>query len=142
METKNENDLIPGLKGSFSVIHSLARINLYECLISAFREFLVNLMAAPGTLLPADIFNAKDTTIFKPYNPKVSRIPSLHHSNDVGISSAKPTSGLEEGSSQNFGAEAISLMDGKLGYGRTESVPSSSGVCRMKFTLFLQHLLD
>ncbi|XP_008450756.2 serine/threonine-protein kinase EDR1 [Cucumis melo] len=91
------------------------------------REFLVDLMGAPGTLLPADTVNAKDTTNFKPYNPKVSRIPSLHHSNDVGISSARPTLGHEEGSSQNFGAEAISLIDGKLSYGRTESVPSSSG---------------
>ncbi|XP_038878665.1 serine/threonine-protein kinase EDR1 isoform X1 [Benincasa hispida] len=90
------------------------------------REFLVDLMAAPGTLLPADIFNAKDTTNFKPYNPKVSKIPSLHHSKD-GISSAKPSSALEEGSSKNFEAEAISLVDGKLSYGRAESVPSSSG---------------
>lgn len=97
-------------------------------LLSAFREFLVDLMAAPGTLIPADILNAKDTTTSKPYNPKVSKIPSLHYSNDVGVSSVKPTSSLEEGSSQNFEAEASSLLDGKLSYGRTESVPSSSGV--------------
>ena len=84
-------------------------------------------MAAPGTLIPADILSAKDTTSIKPYNPKVSKIPSLHHYNDAGISSAKPTSLLEEGSSQNFEAEASSLVDEKLSYGRTESVPSSSG---------------
>ncbi|XP_023515854.1 serine/threonine-protein kinase EDR1-like [Cucurbita pepo subsp. pepo] len=91
------------------------------------REFLVDLMAAPGTLIPADILSAKDTTSIKPYNPKVSKISSLHHYNDAGISSAKPTSLLEEGSSQNFEAEASSLVDEKLSYGRTESVPSSSG---------------
>ncbi|KAL5070480.1 hypothetical protein RYX36_021367 [Vicia faba] len=33
------------------------------------REFLVDLMAAPGTLIPADILNAKDNA-FKSYNPK------------------------------------------------------------------------
>ncbi|XP_023531003.1 serine/threonine-protein kinase EDR1-like isoform X2 [Cucurbita pepo subsp. pepo] len=91
------------------------------------REFLVDLMAAPGTLIPADVLNAKDTTMLKPYNPKVSKISSLHYSNDVEISSTKPTPSLEESSSQNYEAEASSLVDGKLGYGRTESVPSSSG---------------
>ncbi|XP_022155390.1 serine/threonine-protein kinase EDR1 [Momordica charantia] len=91
------------------------------------REFLVDLMAAPGTLIPADILSAKDTTTLKPYNPNISKIPSLHSSNDVGISSGKPMSSLDEGSSQNLEAEAGLLMDGKPGYGRTESVPSSSG---------------
>ncbi|CAI8604853.1 unnamed protein product [Vicia faba] len=33
------------------------------------RDFLVDLMAAPGTLIPADILNAKDNA-FKSYNPK------------------------------------------------------------------------
>lgn len=84
-------------------------------------------MAAPGTLIPADILSAKDTTTLKPYNPNISKIPSLHSSNDVGISSGKPMSSLDEGSSQNLEAEAGLLMDGKPGYGRTESVPSSSG---------------
>ncbi|GKV27420.1 hypothetical protein SLEP1_g36593 [Rubroshorea leprosula] len=36
------------------------------------REFLVDLMAAPGTLLPADIFSAKDTAL-KSYNPSITK---------------------------------------------------------------------
>ncbi|XP_022744697.1 serine/threonine-protein kinase EDR1-like [Durio zibethinus] len=58
------------------------------------REFLVDLMAAPGTLIPADILSAKDTT-FKPYNPIISNLQS---SDDV-YSRAKPLNG--EGSSQH-----------------------------------------
>ncbi|KAL4324786.1 hypothetical protein GQ457_11G010300 [Hibiscus cannabinus] len=36
------------------------------------RESLVDVMAAPGTLIPADILSAKDTT-FKPHNPVISK---------------------------------------------------------------------
>ena len=108
-------------------MYTCIKTNCYEHVVCAFREFLVDLMAAPGTLIPADVLNAKDTTMLKPYNPKVSKISSLHYSNDVEISSTKPTPSLEESSSQNYEAEASSLVDGKLGYGRTESVPSSSG---------------
>ncbi|XVE62871.1 hypothetical protein DITRI_Ditri06bG0154700 [Diplodiscus trichospermus] len=60
------------------------------------REFLVDLMAAPGTLIPADILSAKDTT-FKPYNPIISNLPTLQ-SSDYIYSKAKPLNG--EGSCQ------------------------------------------
>ncbi|XWS42468.1 hypothetical protein CRYUN_Cryun16bG0016400 [Craigia yunnanensis] len=61
------------------------------------REFLVDLMAAPGTLIPADILSAKDTT-FKPYNPIISNISTLQ-SPDYVYSRAKPLN--DEGSSQH-----------------------------------------
>ncbi|QHN77656.1 Serine/threonine-protein kinase [Arachis hypogaea] len=61
------------------------------------REFLVDLMAAPGTLIPADISSTKDTA-FKSYNPKV--VPSLPSSNEIGSSYSTPIP-ADEGSSQN-----------------------------------------
>ncbi|XWS64649.1 hypothetical protein CRYUN_Cryun05aG0020800 [Craigia yunnanensis] len=87
------------------------------------REFLVDLMAAPGTRIPADILSAKDTTS-KPYNPIISNIPTLQSSEDV-YSRAKPFNG--EGSSQHpvinsglpFGCGSSS--------GSTESLSSLSG---------------
>ncbi|KDP23616.1 hypothetical protein JCGZ_23449 [Jatropha curcas] len=69
------------------------------------REFLVDLMADPGTLIPADVLSAKDTN-FISCNPNISKFPGLHSSNDIVYSKPKPLSG--EGSSQN------SSMDGRL----------------------------
>ncbi|XP_057725590.1 serine/threonine-protein kinase EDR1-like [Arachis stenosperma] len=60
------------------------------------REFLVDLMAAPGTLIPADISSTKDSA-FKSYNPKV--VPSLPSSNEIGSYSTPIPA--DEGSSQN-----------------------------------------
>ncbi|KAI9098949.1 hypothetical protein K1719_024716 [Acacia pycnantha] len=59
------------------------------------REFLVDLMAAPGTLIPADL-SAKDTA-FKPYNPKI--LPSLQSSKESGFSYSGQISSDGEGSS-------------------------------------------
>ena len=70
----------------FNLFLLLHRSNVY---FSAFREFLVDLMEAPGTLIPADILSAKETT-FKPYNPKINKIPSLHSSNDIGVAYLRP----------------------------------------------------
>ncbi|KAI3781176.1 hypothetical protein L2E82_11181 [Cichorium intybus] len=39
-------------------------------------EFLVDLMAAPGTLIPADIFSGKDPSL-KPYIPKSTKPPGV-----------------------------------------------------------------
>ena len=64
---------------------------------SAFREFLVDLMAAPGTLIPADISSTKDSA-FKSYNPKI--LPSLPSSKETGFSYSRPIPS-DEGSSQN-----------------------------------------
>ncbi|XP_061946108.1 serine/threonine-protein kinase EDR1-like isoform X4 [Populus nigra] len=45
------------------------------------REFLVDLMAAPGTLIPADVPSAKDNTF---------KIPSLRSTNDTGVVFTRP----------------------------------------------------
>lgn len=44
-------------------------------------EFLVDLMGAPGTLIPVDIFSNKDTSL-KPYIPKLSKVSNLQTTND------------------------------------------------------------
>ncbi|KAK8531677.1 hypothetical protein V6N12_053141 [Hibiscus sabdariffa] len=52
------------------------------------RESLVDLMAAPGTLIPADILSAKDTT-FKPHNPVISKEIEYQTSTQLHLRSAK-----------------------------------------------------
>lgn len=47
-------------------------------------EFLVDLMGAPGTLIPADVLSAKDAS-FKTYSPKLNKIPSLPSNSDSGV---------------------------------------------------------
>ncbi|KAI4301881.1 hypothetical protein L6164_035118 [Bauhinia variegata] len=64
------------------------------------REFLVDLMAAPGTLIPADILSAKDTAL-KSCNPKI--LPSLQSARETGYSYSRPMESHGEGSSQNSG---------------------------------------
>ncbi|KAJ7973436.1 MAP kinase kinase kinase-like protein [Quillaja saponaria] len=63
------------------------------------REFLVDLMAAPGTIIPADILSAKDA-VFRPFNPKMGEIPSFQSSNDPGFLYSRPVASHGEGSSQ------------------------------------------
>ncbi|XP_017977303.1 PREDICTED: serine/threonine-protein kinase EDR1 [Theobroma cacao] len=88
------------------------------------REFLVDLMAAPGTLIPADILSVKDTT-FKPYNPIISNISTLQSSDDGVYSRAKPLNG--EGSSQNPAINNSLPLDWGSTSGNAESLPSLSG---------------
>ncbi|XP_058000499.1 serine/threonine-protein kinase EDR1 isoform X2 [Hevea brasiliensis] len=90
------------------------------------REFLVDLMADPGTLLPADVLSVKDTT-FRSYNPKTSRISGLHASNESGIlyAGSKPLSG--EGSSQNSSVDGSLPLDRRLSADSVESSASFSG---------------
>ncbi|PKI67922.1 hypothetical protein CRG98_011518, partial [Punica granatum] len=85
------------------------------------REFLVDLMAAPGTLIPADISSAKEN---KAYNPKMSKIPSL--SNDPGIFYSRPKPLPGEGSSQSSVAESNSRFDGRPISEKPDSLPSFS----------------
>ncbi|XP_022719233.1 serine/threonine-protein kinase EDR1-like isoform X1 [Durio zibethinus] len=87
------------------------------------REFLVDLMAASGTLIPADILSAKDST-FKPYNPIISNIPTLQSSDDV-YSRAKPLHG--EGSSQHPVINSCLPFDWGSSSGSAESLSSLSG---------------
>ncbi|GMI84991.1 ENHANCED DISEASE RESISTANCE 1 [Hibiscus trionum] len=87
------------------------------------REFLVDLMAAPGTLIPADILSAKDTN-FKPYNPVISSIPTLQLSDDV-CSREKPLN--DKGSSQHTLINSSQLFNWGSNSGSAESLSSLSG---------------
>ncbi|MED6120786.1 Serine/threonine-protein kinase edr1 [Stylosanthes scabra] len=60
------------------------------------RECLVDLMAAPGTLIPTDISNSKDPS-FKPYNPKV--LPSLPCTKEIDYPDTRPMLSHGESSS-------------------------------------------
>ncbi|XP_076913591.1 serine/threonine-protein kinase EDR1-like [Bidens hawaiensis] len=51
------------------------------------REFLVDLMAAPGTLIPADIFNASKDSSLKPYIPKSSKLSGFDTYEDFELPS-------------------------------------------------------
>ncbi|KAJ6928938.1 hypothetical protein NC652_012947 [Populus alba x Populus x berolinensis] len=81
------------------------------------REFLVDLMAAPGTLIPADVPSAKDSTF---------KIPAPH-SNQTGVvfARSKPLTG--EGTSQNSSVDGISPLDRILSSENAEFLPSFSG---------------
>ncbi|WCJ43994.1 Protein kinase superfamily protein [Euphorbia peplus] len=87
------------------------------------REFLVDLMADPGTLIPADILSAKDTT-FLPHNPNINKLPGHDFSNDSEVinSGRNPLSG--EGSSQNSSVDGCLPQDKRLSTGTVESVSS------------------
>ncbi|XP_054804335.1 serine/threonine-protein kinase EDR1-like isoform X2 [Prosopis cineraria] len=75
------------------------------------REFLVDLMAAPGTLIPADL-SAKDTA-FKPYNPKI--LPRLQSNKESGFPYSRQTSSYGEESSQiSVERGGSSPLNGKL----------------------------
>ncbi|KAL5566942.1 hypothetical protein UlMin_030106 [Ulmus minor] len=90
------------------------------------REFLVDLMAAPGTLIPADIPSAKDTMLGL-YNPNISKFPALYSFNDTGVAYPKPNPFEGEGSSQNNIAESSSILDRRPRSENAESLPTSSG---------------
>lgn len=91
------------------------------------REFLVDLMGAPGTLIPADILSAKDSSL-KSYNPKLSKIPTLQASKDPGgvYSRPKPLLGDYEGSSQTSTIENSLPQDRKASSEKIESLDSFS----------------
>ncbi|XP_057540527.1 serine/threonine-protein kinase EDR1 isoform X2 [Amaranthus tricolor] len=87
------------------------------------REFLVDLMAAPGTLIPADVLSVKDFSA-PALNQKLNKIPSLQPSKDLDFLSARPkplNSLLVEGTPADnfdFGRNSVS--------GKVELLPSSS----------------
>ncbi|XAR54550.1 Non-specific serine/threonine protein kinase [Bertholletia excelsa] len=74
-------------------------------------EFLVDLMGAPGTLIPADILSANNTS-FNSYNPKLSKIPSLQtiHDSEKFYPIPKPLLGeLESGTQSSAVQTAVQL---------------------------------
>ncbi|KAJ6996181.1 serine/threonine-protein kinase EDR1-like [Populus alba x Populus x berolinensis] len=85
--------------------------------VNIIKEFLVDLMAAPGTLIPADVPSAKDTTF---------KIPAPH-SNQTGVvfARSKPLTG--EGTNQNSSVDGISPLDRILSSENAEFLPSFSG---------------
>ncbi|RDY08419.1 Serine/threonine-protein kinase EDR1, partial [Mucuna pruriens] len=91
------------------------------------REFLVDLMAAPGTLIPADILSTKDSA-FKSYNPKI--LPSIPSTKDTEFSYSRPIQPSHgEGSSQNSVIKNQSLpWNGKPYFEKSE--PSILGLSR------------
>lgn len=82
-------------------------------------------MAAPGTLIPADL-SAKDTA-FKPH--KANILPSLQSSMESGFSYSRQTPSDGEGSSQ------ISKMPDRATSSLQEKLPSSAGTLLYKGTL-------
>ncbi|BAT95001.1 hypothetical protein LR48_Vigan10g094900 [Vigna angularis] len=95
------------------------------------REFLVDLMAAPGTLIPlmpADILSTKDSAFNKAFNPKI--LPNLPSSKDTEFSYSRPIEPSHgEGSSQNPVIKDHSLpWNGKSYVEKSE--PSNIGLRR------------
>ncbi|MCL7037285.1 hypothetical protein MKW94_005599 [Papaver nudicaule] len=70
------------VKGSHYTGIDDAAVNIIK--LDNEREFLVDLMAAPGTLIPADILSIKDAS-FNSYNPRLSKIPTSGSANDSGF---------------------------------------------------------
>ncbi|KAF4358270.1 hypothetical protein G4B88_027747 [Cannabis sativa] len=87
------------------------------------REFLVDLMADPGTLIPVDVPNAKDS-IYRPYNPNISKVPARYSLNNTGLSYSTQKPFQDEGSSHNPMVENSSVQDGRPR--PIESVPAFS----------------
>ena len=83
-------------------------------------------MGAPGTLIPADILSAKDSSL-KSYNPKLSKIPTLPASKDYGgvYSRPKPLIG-DESSSQTSTIDSRFFQDRKTSSEKIESSDSFS----------------
>ncbi|KAI7736665.1 hypothetical protein M8C21_009130 [Ambrosia artemisiifolia] len=71
------------------------------------REFLVDLMAAPGTLIPADIFSASKDSSLKSYMPKSNKLPGFVPSKDFGLSSNHFKNGQNVEVQNNVGEEPL-----------------------------------
>ncbi|KNA14796.1 hypothetical protein SOVF_104290 [Spinacia oleracea] len=82
------------------------------------REFLVDLMAAPGTLIPSDVLNMKDSPV-PVYNQKLNKIPSLQPTNArLKPVNSRPSGGSPVENNSHFGRNSV--------IGKIESLPSSS----------------
>ncbi|XP_057502158.1 serine/threonine-protein kinase EDR1-like isoform X2 [Actinidia eriantha] len=95
-------------------------------------EFLVDLMGAPGTLIPADILSTKDTSSFNSYHPNLSKFPNLQttYDSEVFYPIPKPLLGELGGSSQSSVVENSFPLGRKSFPEKIEactSLPSASG---------------
>ncbi|KAF9670058.1 hypothetical protein SADUNF_Sadunf13G0029000 [Salix dunnii] len=82
------------------------------------REFLVDLMAAPGTLIPADVPSTKHSSF---------KIPARLSSNDTGVVFTRPNPLPGEGTSQSSSVDGISPLNSRLNSENAESLPFFSG---------------
>ncbi|PIA44945.1 hypothetical protein AQUCO_01700489v1 [Aquilegia coerulea] len=91
------------------------------------REFLVDLMAAPGTLIPADSLSTNDASV-NPYNPRLGEatIPWAAQELGAGLSKEEALSGAyNEGSRKPIVDNGI-ILNNKSSFDKTDSVPSAS----------------
>ncbi|GKV27458.1 hypothetical protein SLEP1_g36630 [Rubroshorea leprosula] len=88
------------------------------------RGFLVDLMAAPGTLIPADIFSAKDTAL-KSYNPSLSKILTIQSSHDVEVVYLRAKLNVEGGPSGDS-AVGTSIISNKMSPNQLDHLPSTA----------------
>ncbi|KAL2942431.1 Serine/threonine-protein kinase EDR1 [Bienertia sinuspersici] len=86
------------------------------------REFLVDLMAAPGTLIPSDVLSVKDSSV-PAYNQKLNKIPSALPTNDFEFPYARPK---PSNSVPSGGSSVDNNLDQHSVTGKMESLPSSS----------------
>ncbi|KAG7653584.1 Protein kinase domain [Arabidopsis suecica] len=82
------------------------------------REYLVDLMTDPGTLIPADFASARDNTV-EPYNSNGNKFPTAQLSNDFRNSAPKLSEG--EGSSQSCLADNSSPLGRRTEAEKTDS---------------------
>ncbi|KAG9451981.1 hypothetical protein H6P81_004885 [Aristolochia fimbriata] len=100
------------------------------------REFLVDLMAAPGTLIPADILSMKDVSV-NSYNPRLSSLSSWA-TGDAGLNLAKldPIFGDYRGHDGNSAIDNMRIPDLKSSVGNVIPAPipsASNETTPMKF---------
>ncbi|KAJ6694196.1 hypothetical protein OIU85_004933 [Salix viminalis] len=82
------------------------------------REFLVDLMAAPGTLIPADVPSTKHSSF---------KIPAPLSSNDTGVVFTTPNPLPGEGTSQSSSLDGILPLNSRLNSANAESLLFFSG---------------
>ncbi|XP_026435022.1 serine/threonine-protein kinase EDR1-like [Papaver somniferum] len=111
------------VKGSHYTGIDDAAVNIIK--LDNEREFLVDLMAAPGTLIPADILSIKDAS-FNSYDPRSSKIPTLGSANDSGfdLSREETLHEYRDGNGRYIGGSIP--FDRKASPEKIEFVPSTS----------------
>ncbi|XP_010259069.1 PREDICTED: serine/threonine-protein kinase EDR1 isoform X2 [Nelumbo nucifera] len=92
------------------------------------REFLVDLMGAPGTLIPADILSVKDAS-FNSYTPRPSETPTFRPVNELGVeySRPEPSRGDYKDGNRKSVAENNITVGSKPSLQETVAIPSFSG---------------
>ncbi|XP_039162251.1 serine/threonine-protein kinase EDR1 isoform X2 [Eucalyptus grandis] len=91
------------------------------------REYLVDLMAAPGTLIPAGFCSGKDD---KPYKGEITKLPSFQAPNELEVVQSRPQQpSAGEQSNQSSVMETDSYVARKSSSKTSESFPSSPFAC-------------